>query len=35
VLERRLMEPDRLDDILSAEAMTRPGVAGDRGRGGG
>ena len=30
VLERRLMEPDRLDEILSAEAMTRPGVAGDR-----
>ena len=32
VLERRLMEPDRLDAILSAEAMTRPGVAGDRER---
>ena len=32
VLERRLMEPDRLDAILSAEAMTRPGVAGDAGR---
>jgi aspartate ammonia-lyase len=33
VLERRLMEPDRLDEILSAEAMTRPGVVGDRERG--
>ena len=32
VLERRLMEPDRLDAILSAEAMTRPGVAGVAGR---
>jgi aspartate ammonia-lyase len=29
VLERGLMEARRLDDILSVEAMTRPGVAGE------
>jgi aspartate ammonia-lyase len=29
VLERRLMEPARLDRILSAEVMTRPGIAGE------
>jgi aspartate ammonia-lyase len=28
VLERKLLEPTRLDEILSAEAMTQPGVAG-------
>jgi len=30
VLERRLMEPAELDRILSIEAMTRPGVAGEK-----
>jgi aspartate ammonia-lyase len=30
VLERKLLEADRLDEILSAEAMTRPGVVGER-----
>jgi aspartate ammonia-lyase len=28
VLERKLLDPAQLDEILSAEAMTRPGVAG-------
>jgi aspartate ammonia-lyase len=28
VLERKLLDPDRLDAILSPENMTRPGVAG-------
>jgi aspartate ammonia-lyase len=32
VLKRKLMEADRLDELLSAEAMTRPGVVGDRKR---
>ena len=30
VLERRLLGESRLDDILSVEKMTRPGIAGDR-----
>jgi aspartate ammonia-lyase len=30
VLERRLIEPSELDRILSVEAMTRPGVAGEK-----
>ncbi len=38
VLARGLLEPERLDEILSAEAMTEPGIAGagksdDQGRG--
>ena len=28
VLERRLLEPDRLDEILSADAMTKGGITG-------
>jgi aspartate ammonia-lyase len=28
VLERKLLDPAQLDEILSAEAMTQPGVAG-------
>jgi aspartate ammonia-lyase len=28
VLERRLMTPEQLDEILSADAMTRPGIVG-------
>jgi len=28
VLERKLLDAGQLDDILSAEAMTQPGVAG-------
>jgi aspartate ammonia-lyase len=31
VLERRLIDPERLDRILSVEAMTRPGIAGRQG----
>ena len=30
VLERGLIEPDNLDRILSVEAMTRPGIAGEK-----
>jgi aspartate ammonia-lyase len=30
VLERRLMPADQLDRVLSPEAMTEPGVPGDR-----
>ena len=30
VLERRLIEANELDRILSVEAMTRPGIAGDK-----
>ncbi len=30
VLERRLLEPGRLDEILSADTMTRPGLAGKK-----
>ncbi len=30
VLERGLMTPERLDEVLSPAAMTQPGVAGDR-----
>lgn len=30
VLERRLLEPGELDRILSVEAMTRPGIAGEK-----
>jgi aspartate ammonia-lyase len=30
VLERGLMKPEQLDRILSAEAMTRPGIAGPK-----
>ena len=30
VLERKLMSADELDRILSVEAMTRPGIAGER-----
>jgi aspartate ammonia-lyase len=30
VLERGLMAPDDLDRILGAEAMTRPGIAGNQ-----
>ena len=29
VLERGLMDARRLDQVLSAEAMTRPGIAGE------
>jgi aspartate ammonia-lyase len=29
VLERGLMEPQRLDEVLSVEKMTRPGIAGE------
>ena len=29
VLERNLLEPERLDSILSVETMTRPGIAGE------
>jgi aspartate ammonia-lyase len=32
VLERGLLESDRLEEILAADAMTRPGVAGREGR---
>jgi aspartate ammonia-lyase len=31
VLERKLMDPEKLDRILSVDAMTQPGVAGERG----
>jgi aspartate ammonia-lyase len=31
VLERRLIDVQRLDDLLSAEAMTKPGIAGKKG----
>ena len=30
VLERGLIEPTELDRILSVEAMTRPGIAGEK-----
>jgi aspartate ammonia-lyase len=30
VLERKLLSPEQLDTILSAEAMTQPGIAGER-----
>jgi aspartate ammonia-lyase len=30
VLERGLMDPEQLDRILSVEAMTRPGIAGEK-----
>jgi aspartate ammonia-lyase len=30
VLERGLLSPDRLDQLLSPAAMTEPGIAGDR-----
>jgi aspartate ammonia-lyase len=30
VLERELLKPDELDRILSAEAMTRPGIPGKK-----
>ena len=33
VLERGLLDAKRLDEILSVEAMTRPGIAGARGAG--
>jgi aspartate ammonia-lyase len=33
VLERRLLDAKRLDDILSADAMTRGGIVGDDGAG--
>jgi aspartate ammonia-lyase len=29
-LDRRLLDPDRLQQILDPEAMTRPGIAGER-----
>jgi hypothetical protein len=29
VLERALMDPARLDEILSARAMTQPGIPGE------
>ena len=32
VLERHLLEPEQLDRILAADAMTRPGIAGQEGR---
>ncbi len=31
VLERKLLDPKTLDDILSIQAMTKPGIAGRRG----
>jgi aspartate ammonia-lyase len=34
VLERKLLDAARLDDILSAEAMTRGGIVGAGGAGG-
>jgi aspartate ammonia-lyase len=30
VLERRLLKPEDLDRILSAEAMTEPGIPGEK-----
>jgi hypothetical protein len=30
VLERRLLDADRLDAILSADAMTRGGIVGEK-----
>ena len=30
VLDRRLLTSDRLDEILSADAMTQPGIVGEK-----
>jgi aspartate ammonia-lyase len=34
VLQRGLVDPKRLDEILSVESMTRGGVVGEKGKGG-